>query len=240
MVEKRDQDALTDHIEPVAIGLSTSCERCDTRLTMPIEILYYDAPSPTGVNDDAIFLAGPTSRGNARTQWRLDTIEMFKRMTPEDVTIKLVVPEFEDGKFEARVEERFGYRVGRAPWGVPRVSESKCGVLDWESAWLLSGARVCLFWLGTSATMPGLTTRAELGMVLGMRPSGLVIGAPPEAHGTDWARFQCAIRGIQFHERLDDVVHIAIHNLVEEVSEDDGCDDDEFEGDSEVDGDDDE
>lgn len=187
---------------------------------MPIEIFCYDSPAPTGPTDNTIFLAGPTSRGNARTQWRLDAIEFIRRGTPDDVTIGVVVPEFEDGNFAAHAEERFGYRVGHAPWSVPRVSEAKCGVLDWESAWLMR-ARVCLFWLPTNDIMPGLTTRAELGLVLGMRPEAIVIGAPADAIGTDWARFQAGIRGIQFHERLDDVVHIAIHNLLEEVSGED-------------------
>lgn len=188
---------------------------------MPIKLVHYNDPTPSAPVDNAIFLAGPTSRGNVRTQWRLDAIELLSKAVPSEVEIQVVVPEFEDGNFQAHVEERFGYRVGHAPWGIPRVNEAKCGVLDWESAWLMR-ARVCLFWLATSDVMPGLTTRAELGLVLGLRPEeSIVIGAPPDAVGVDWARFQAGIRGVRFHERLDDVVHIALHNIIEEAPEGD-------------------
>ena len=112
---------------------------------------------------DAIFLAGPTVRGNQThlTSWRFEAIELFKK---KGFNGSLIIPEF-----------------------VSRTASDKGKV--WLPAWEFEGlqlATVIMFWVPRTRELIGLTTNHELGYWLGRERDKIVYGRPNDAYRIDY------------------------------------------------------
>lgn len=113
----------------------------------------------SNIEGPAIFLAGPTVRGNQPhlTSWRFEAIEEFKRQGFEG---SLIIPEFTS------------------------KTESDKGK-EWIPKWEFNGlkkADVVLFWIPRTRELIALTTNMEFGFWQGREPEKMVYGRPDDAY----------------------------------------------------------
>lgn len=147
----------------------------------------------------SIFLAGATAkdaedldRKHAATfddvwltRWRVEYLRALRAL---GVSVRAIVPEFADGDFATRAQERWG--ATPVPAGVPCRPQS-WGVLAWEKRGL-SAAGVVVAWMGCRNEPPlsGRNARPEIqGLIerhaLGASwPRRLVLGVAPDATAT--------------------------------------------------------
>lgn len=141
-----------------------------------------------------IYLAGPTSRENQRTAWRVRALNLLAR-----ASAVVISPEFSDGDFDAHKEARFC---------VSQHGAEK--ILDWETR-MMRRADVILFWMPFSDELPGFTTRCEFMREITARVSRVVAGMPPEAVHSSYIRYHAAKKQLGFHETLEETVAAARH-----------------------------
>lgn len=163
---------------------------------------YDDAPTPA---PGSIFLAGPTSRANVRTPWRIDAIARCARA---GFTGELVLPEFEDGVFH---RERFD---DGAPSTTPGMARSSERILAWETS-CIDNAAVLLVWMPFTLTdgdesLPGFTTRAEVARAIAQRRPRMSIGMPEGALSGGHIRYHAHRAGYDMATSLEECVARAL------------------------------
>jgi len=138
----------------------------------------------------AVFLAGPTVRGNQPhlVSWRFAFIEEFGR---QGFGGTLVVPEFTD-----RTQSDEG-RADLPLWEMRGMERSKC----------------VLFWIPRTRELIGLCTNFEFGYWLALDPFKVVYGRPEGSYRTGyndimWRR----VRGqyARIHDSMESTIHEAI------------------------------
>jgi len=107
----------------------------------------------------AIFLAGPTVRGNQQhlTSWRFAAIEVFRKQGFEG---DLIVPEF-----TSKIESDKGK--------------------EWIPLWEYNGlkkADCIMFWIPRTRELIALTTNMEFGYWQGREPNKMIYGRPDDAY----------------------------------------------------------
>lgn len=136
----------------------------------------------TSYHPHSIFLAGPTSRKNPSTPWRVEAIQLLKA---HGFTGDIFAPE----PFLGNKDEQY----------------------TWETAHLEIASTI-LFWiprtLGGPDPLPGFTTNFELGHWL---DSGkIVLGIPPEAEKVSYLHWHAKRLGIPTSTTIEDAVQHAI------------------------------
>lgn len=163
---------------------------------------YDDEPTPAPAS---IFLAGPTSRANVRTPWRITAIELCARA---GFVGELVLPEFEDGVFH---RERFDDGAPSTTPGMARTSER---ILAWETS-CIDAADVLLVWMpftisDDDSSLPGFTTRAEVARAVAQRRPRMSLGIPPGALSGGHIRYHAHRAGYVMSTTLEDCVARAL------------------------------
>jgi hypothetical protein len=145
---------------------------------------FLEAPS--------IFLAGPTYRNGSGRSWRAEAIELIRSHKFDG---HILVPEDPD-------------------WGLKDFVWLEQVKWEWEA---LEVADCVLFWIPRDLTMvdgqpilPGFTTNVEFGYMVALEPSKVVAGAPLEAPKIGYLRALAIRHGIQWHSRLESLVHDAV------------------------------
>jgi hypothetical protein len=156
----------------------------------------------------SLFLAGPTSRGVTRTAWRAQALELLSAYGYDGV---VVLPEFRDGLFDRRAPEVFGR--GQSP--APNMRAQSYAVLRWETCGIERTTTV-LFWMpfrigpaDDPDSLPGFTTRAEVGRELARDPTRLVLGMPSWALSGSHIRYHAHAAGLRIWETLAETVTAA-------------------------------
>jgi hypothetical protein len=128
----------------------------------------------------SIFLAGPTARGVPRTPWRARAMELLGGNGYDGL---VVIPEPRDAAREGEMARIFDR--GESP--VPGMRAQSYNVLRWETCGIERSGLV-LFWMPFTlagaddpASLPGFTTRAEVGRELARAPQRVVLGMPETA-----------------------------------------------------------
>src|SRR5262245_20857267 len=144
--------------DPAGLRTAVQVSRLDPHAKMTeMQSLYYDDPLEPPI-PRSIFLAGPTARG-ARTAWRLEALAILEA---RGLAGTVILPEFRDGTFEARVPARFGAPASPTPG----MRATSFNILVWETTGI-ENATVVLFWMPFAIgagpdSLPGFTTRAEV------------------------------------------------------------------------------
>jgi len=129
------------------------------------EFRYEQHPQEvTSFNGPAVFLAGPTVRGNQQhlqPSWRFEAIEEFNRQGFDGAVI---IPEFVSKTESDKAK----------PW-----------IPEWEYNGL-KRADAILFWIPRTRELIGLTTNWELGYWMGKAPERVVYGRPDDAFRIDY------------------------------------------------------
>lgn len=177
----------------------------------PMTAIFYDDPplAPRGKDSPrSIFLGGPTSK-NRRTRWRLEALSILERRNFDGAA---VVPEFRDRAFDDASPARFG--AGASP--VADLRAVSYNILAWETAGI-ERATVALFWMpfrlaeaDDPASLPGFTTRAEVGRELARDPRRVVLGMPAGALSGAHIRYHAHRAGAPIHDSLEDTISAAL------------------------------
>jgi hypothetical protein len=191
-----------------------------TKILSMLSTLHYDDDVTAGLIETppSIFLAGPTARGVLRTPWRAEALALLERAGFAGV---VVLPEFRDEPFEVAAPGTFG--SGRAS-PVPGMRERNYGVLRWETAGI-ERVTVVLFWMpfcvraaDDPTSLPGFTTRAEVGRELARDPSRVVLGMPRGAISAGHILYHAHAADVIVHETLADTVRAAIEAVTRAVT----------------------
>lgn len=173
-----------------------------------MKVIFYDDPSPAVALTSSIFLAGPTSKAT-RTDWRERAIA---QLSAKQFSGTVIVPEFRDGNFVARVPDRFAAPPSR----VPGMRDASYNILVWETHGI-EHATVVLFWmpfvLGASddpGSLPGFTTRAEVSREITRDPQRIVLGMPSDALSGSHIRFHAHRAGLRIESSLAETVDAAL------------------------------
>ena len=135
------------------------------------------------LNDDGIFLAGPTPRSPEVKSWRPEAIKLFREHGYQG---SLFIP-------ETRGDEPFDWER-QVQWEAGGLEVSKC----------------IMFWVPRQMeTMPALTTNIEFGMHC--KSGKVVFGAPQEAVKVGYMRYYADRLMIPNAYTLEDTVKLAIH-----------------------------
>ena len=172
--------------------------------------LFYD-DSLDGLGSPSLFLAGPTARGVPRTPWRARALELLAQA---GFAGDVLVPEFREPRDDS-VERVFG--KGTSP--VPGMSVTSFNILTWETAGIERSQRV-LFWMPFEVreqtdprSLPGFTTRAEVGRELARAPGRVTLGMPKGAVSGGHIRFHAARAEVRVWLTLEDTVAAALAAL---------------------------
>ena len=173
-----------------------------------MRILFYD--DPVAHTGPSIFLAGPTAGAGGRTAWRAQALAL---LSGHGFDGTVLIPEFHDTPFADAAPRRFG----APPSPVPRMKATTYNILRWETGGI-EGATVVLFWMpfvigveGDPASLPGFTTRAEVGRELARAPHRLVLGMPTEdVVSGGHIRYHAHHHGVTIHDSLEATVLAAI------------------------------
>jgi hypothetical protein len=138
----------------------------------------------------SVFLAGPTLR-KPGAGWRRDAVGMLRAAGYQT---DIVLPEWRHGEHDAN-KAALGW--------------TSSDVVGWEHQ-NLEAASVILFWMpfclgeaSDPASLPGFTTRLELGLWLARSPRKLVVGMPPECRLAVGAiRYYCRAAGVEIQNDL--------------------------------------
>ena len=110
----------------------------------------------------SIYLVGPTPRKHRVPSWRPEALRLLESKGYKGVVF---VPEAQEGGFGLSFEEQ-------AEWELSALNRTDCAMV----------------WLPREmATMPGLTTNVEFGMLV--KTGRVVFGAPPEAEHVRYLKF---------------------------------------------------
>jgi hypothetical protein len=148
-----------------------------------MKVCYSNHPLPDlSVNEQRIFLAGPTPRDTVTASWRPSALEILYRLGFEG---NVLVPEWDTG-------------FGKVDY---------MDQVEWEWAGLHNSVRA--FWVPRNLqTMPAFTTNVEFGLYL---ESGIVYGRPDDAHNCrylDWIYNR--VTGLHPHHNLQDLLQQAV------------------------------
>jgi len=144
-----------------------------------------------------VFLAGPTQRVPGKISWRSLFVDLISKNNL-DLDVDIVIPEWLDGDHEEN-KRKSGW-TGK-------------DVVTWEDT-LISSADVVVFWMpftlipNDMSSLPGFTTRLELGMCLANDPDAIIAGMPPTCDlGAGAIRYYCTKHGVKIHSTLEEVVY---------------------------------
>lgn len=150
-----------------------------------------------------IFLAGPTQRVPGNTSWRQHCLHLLSDKGFEG---DVILPEWHNGGDHEKNKKKIG-------WDVPGTTTR------WEKQYLTS-AKLIIFWLpftlipGDMSSLPGLTTRLELGIWLEKDPEKLIVGMPVECNlGDGPIKTYSADYGVRIYSTLEAVVDTTIQKF---------------------------
>jgi len=147
-----------------------------------MNIVYAQEKFPNEVTK-SIFLAGPTSRENKRTQWRLDAIDILNNLNYDGT---LFIPEIINGKFNNKYDEQ----------------------VEWESN-AMNRADIIVFYIPRDKDNLALTTNVEFGEWY--KSGKIVVGFPKDSIHNSYIQNKAESEKLTIHNTLEDTLKEAVN-----------------------------